>query len=110
MRTKNLADLYNLPLVDWEAVVARLEAGLTQAPGSGGPDHHVCWLATTNRDGSPHLTGIGALWAKDAFWFTSGTSTRKARNLARDGRCSLSVNTDEFHLVLEGNAEHMTDR
>ena len=39
---KNLADLYDLPLVDWSAVTARLDQGVTQAPGTGGPDRHTC--------------------------------------------------------------------
>ena len=38
MNAKNLADLYHLPLVEWSAVEAQLNAGMTQAPGSGGPD------------------------------------------------------------------------
>ena len=49
----NLAELYGLPLVDWARIEARLEAGLSQAPGTGGPDRHTCWLATINPDGSP---------------------------------------------------------
>ena len=44
----NLAELYGLPLVDWARIEARLEAGLSQAPGTGGPDRHTCWLATIN--------------------------------------------------------------
>jgi PPOX class probable F420-dependent enzyme len=106
---KNLADLYELPLVDWNAVTARLDRGLTEAPGPGGPDRHTCWLATINADGSPHVTGIGAVWVDDAFWFETGAQTRKARNVARDPRCSLSVSTQEFDLVVEGDAHQITD-
>ena len=39
------------------------------------------------------MTGVGALWVDGAFWFETGPSTRKARNLARDPRCALSVAT-----------------
>ena len=109
MRARNLGELYNLPLVDWATIRERLAAGVTQAPGSGGPNHHVCWLATTNADGSPHLNGIGTLWERDAFWFETGASTRKGRNLARDPRCALSLHTDEFHLVVEAAAELIVD-
>ena len=109
MRAKNLADLYKLPLVEWSEVVGRLSAGIEQAPGSGGPNHHVFWLATVNADGSPHQTGVGALWAENALWFETGSTTRKGRNLARDPRCSLCVNTDEFHIIIEGDAEMITD-
>lgn len=105
----NLADLYDCPLVDWDRVVANLDAGLTQAPGTGGPDRHTCWLATVDADGSPHLTGIGALWVDGTFWFETGATTRKGRNLARDPRCTLSVAADDFDLVVEGEARAVRD-
>jgi hypothetical protein len=105
----NLADLYGLPPVDWARIQSRLDAGVTQGPSSGGPNRHTCWLATINRDGSPHVTGIGAIWVDGAFWFETGEGTRKAKNIARDARCTLSVATDEFDLVVEGTADQITD-
>ena len=63
MDATNLAELYHSPLIEWDRISERLERGMTQAPGSGGPDRHTCWLATVNRDGSPHVTGIGAIWS-----------------------------------------------
>jgi nitroimidazol reductase NimA-like FMN-containing flavoprotein (pyridoxamine 5'-phosphate oxidase superfamily) len=109
MEARNLADLYDLPLVDWQGVVSQLDAGLSQAPGTGGPDRHTCWLATIDDDGRPHVTGIGAVWHEGSFWFETGASTRKGRNVARDPRCTLSVAADRFDLVVEGEAEHITD-
>lgn len=106
----NLADLYGTPLLDWGRITARLDRGVSQAPGTGGPDRHTCWLATVNLDGSPHVTGIGALWVDDMFWFETGAGTRKGRNLARDPRCTLSVATHDFDLVVEGDAQRVTDR
>jgi PPOX class probable F420-dependent enzyme len=109
MEATNLADLYRTPLLDWGRIEARLDQGLSQSPGSGGPNRHTCWLATINRDGSPHVTGIGALWVDGTFWFETGTGTRKARNIARDPRCTLSVAAQEFDLVVEGEARVVTD-
>jgi pyridoxamine 5'-phosphate oxidase-like protein len=109
MDATNLAELYDLPLLDWAPIQARLSAGVTQAPGTGGPNRHTCWLTTINPDGSPHVTGIGGLYADGAFWFQSGTQTRKARNLARDPRCALSLATEEFDLVVQGDARQVTD-
>lgn len=109
MDATNLADLYDLPTLDWAAVAARLDAGLPQAPGSGGPNRHTCWLTMINPDASPHVTGIGALWAEGAFWFETGERTRKGRNLARDPRCALSLATEEFDLVVEGDGRQVTD-
>ena len=109
MEATNLADIYGTPLVQWAKIEDRLEGGLTQAPGTGGPNRHTCWLATINRDGSPHVTGIGALWVDGTFWFETGEQTRKARNVARDPRCTLSIATEEFDLVVEGEAHRVTE-
>jgi len=109
MEATNLADLYHSPLLDWAPIEERLRAGLSQAPGTGGPDRHTCWLATINSDGSPHVTGVGALWADGCWWFTTGMRTRKGRNLARDPRCTLSVAAPEFDLVVDGEASLVTD-
>ena len=109
METRNLAERYGTPLIDWGRVERRLDRGLEQGPGSTGPGRHTCWLATSNADGTPHLTGIGVLWVSGAFWFETGERTRKGRNLARDPRCSLSVATDEFDLVVEGSATVVDD-
>jgi hypothetical protein len=73
----HLADLYALPIIHWSVIEDRLSAGVSQAPRTGGPDRHTCWLATINRDGSPHVTGVGAVWFEAAFWFETGEQTRK---------------------------------
>ena len=47
VETKNLADLYHLPLVDWEEITGRLDRGVTQAPGTGGhgsPQKEFTWF------------------------------------------------------------------
>lgn len=110
MKATNLAQLYGLAELDWNGVRGRLGDGLSQAPNTGGPARHTCWLTTINADGGPHVTGVGALWVDGAFWFETGPSTRKARNLARDPRCALSVATEQFDLVVEGAASACTDR
>ena len=109
MEATNLADLYDLPLLDWSQIEAGLVQGITQVPDTGGPNRHTCWLTTINADGSPHVTGIGALWADGSFWFETGEGTRKGKNLARDPRCVLSVATHDFDLVVEGTASKVSD-
>jgi hypothetical protein len=109
MEATNLADIYGTPLLDWDRIEARLDEGLTQGPETSGPNRHTCWLATINRDGSPHVTGVGALWVDGAFWFETGDGTRKGKNLARDSRCTLSIATHQFDLVMEGDAHKVTD-
>jgi hypothetical protein len=55
------------------------------------------------------MTGVGALWVDGTFWFETGDGTRKAKNLARDPRCSISVAVREFDVVVEGTASKITD-
>ncbi|WP_226353614.1 pyridoxamine 5'-phosphate oxidase family protein [Pseudonocardia sp. ICBG601] len=109
MDTQNLADLYELPALDWPSVTDRLAAGYEQAPGGGGPDRHTTWLTTLDADGAPHVTAIGSLWLDGSFWFETGRGTRKGRNLARDPRCTLALSTREFDLSVQGSAEVVTD-
>jgi PPOX class probable F420-dependent enzyme len=109
MEPTNLATLYGATPMDWSQVSGRLEQGVPQAPGGGGPGRHTCWLTTLNPDGSPHVNGVGGLWADGAFWFETGEATRKGRNLARDPRCALSVAVHEFDLVVEGEAARVED-
>jgi Pyridoxamine 5'-phosphate oxidase len=109
VKATNLDTIYGSPLLEWERIEERLARRITQAPGTGGPDRHTCWLATTNDDGSPHVTGVGAVWDDGAFWFQSGPGTRKARNVARDPRCALTVALAEFDLAVEGTAQRVAD-
>lgn len=109
MKAINLDTQDHTPTLDLARITDRLDRGYSQAPGTGGPDRHSTWITTTNADGSPHLTGIGALWTEGAFWFETGPGTRKARNLDRDPRCALAVALQEFDLTVEGRAERVTD-
>jgi len=102
-------DGYGAPEIPWATVRARLEQGIPQEPGAGGPDRHTCWLATTGPDGRPHVVPLGVIWVAGACYFTSGAGTRKSRNLAHDPRCVITVATREFDLVFEGTAARVTD-
>jgi hypothetical protein len=66
-------------------------------------------LATINEDGSPHVTAVGAVWVDGTFWFQTGATTRKRRNVERDGRCSIGVSIRDADVVVEGRAERVTD-
>lgn len=48
MEATNLADLYKTPLLDWDRIKSRLDQGVTQAPETGGPNRHTCWLARSS--------------------------------------------------------------
>jgi Pyridoxamine 5'-phosphate oxidase len=107
MEIINLGTVDGLPPVDWAAIVAKLAAGSAPAPDA--VNSRTTWLSTVNEDGSPHVTAVGALWLDDAFWFQTGASTLKARNVARDSRCSIAVSIRDADVVVEGDAARVTE-
>ena len=102
-------DGYGAPLIPWRSVRERLEQGFTQVPGSGGPDRHTCWLATVHPDGRPHVMPLGVNWMDGAFYFSTGATTRKAKNLTHNPQCVITVATHDFDIVVEGTAMRVTD-
>jgi hypothetical protein len=102
-------DGYGAPIIPWRNVQRRLSQGWSQRPGSGGPNRHTCWLATVRADGRPHVAALGAQWVDGCFIFNAGAGTQKARNLAHDAHCVLTVALDEFDLVVEGSATRVTE-
>ena len=107
METINLGARDGLPPVDWTAIAAKLDAGSAPAPDAH--NARTTWLATVNEDGSPHVTPVGALWLDGAFWFQTGSGTRKRRNVERDPRCSVSLSIRDADVVVEGDATRVTD-
>lgn len=108
MKTTNLGVADGLPPVDWADVTDKLVEGAPPAPDAH--NSRTTWLTTINDDGSPHVTAVGAAWIDGTFWFQTGSDTRKARNIARDARCTVSVSTRDADVVVEGNATRITDR
>jgi hypothetical protein len=70
----------------------------------------IFFIGTTRPDGRPHAAGIGVLWIDDDLYFTSGLTTRKARNLAANPSCTISGRLEGIDLVLGGEATVVTDR
>jgi len=54
-------------------------------------DVHLCVLATTNKDGSPHVAGLWYELRGDTILMNTGTASKKVRNLRRDARASVIV-------------------
>lgn len=103
----NLGVSEGLPPVDWNVVDDKLTA--RAAPEPEAHNARTTWLTTLNEDGSPHVTAVGALWRDGAFWFQTGARTRKARNVARDPRCSVAMSTLDADIVVEGDAARVTE-
>lgn len=95
-------DRYGHAALPWSRPRDLLAAG-TPGPGT------TFFLGTVRPDGRPHAAGIGALWFDSVLYFTGGPDTRKARNLAANPACTISVRMEGLDLVLDGTATRVTD-
>ena len=66
---------------------------------------HTYWVATTRRDGAPHVMPVWGVWLDNAFCFSTGAQSRKARNLAENSKCVITCEASEAQIIVEGVAE-----
>src|SRR5215813_2502944 len=108
METTNLAEADGLASLDWSQVEHQL-TDLLMLDDPRSPNRSTFWLTTLNADGSPHVTSVGALWHAGSVWFQTGDRTRKAKNVARDPRCTVSVATGGYDVTVAGVARRVTE-
>lgn len=72
-------------------------------------DARFSWLATTRSDGRAHVRPCLTIWMDGLLHSTTRGDAAKGRHLEADGRCSMSVRTDDMDLVVEGTAAFVTD-
>jgi hypothetical protein len=82
-------------LLDWSWARQRLERA------------HNYFLATTCPDGRPHLMPIWGVWLHDAFYFSTGRASRKARNLAANPACVITAENAAEAVIVEGVAQEV---
>ncbi|MBO0688055.1 MAG: pyridoxamine 5'-phosphate oxidase family protein [Candidatus Dormibacteraeota bacterium] len=68
------------------------------------------WLGTVRPDGRPHVMPVWAVWDEGGLWFSSSGRSRKARNLRADPRCTVTTEDAWQPVVVEGDAELVTER
>lgn len=71
---------------------------------------HNYWIATARPDGSPHLMLVWGIWWEDAFWFSTGPRTRKAKNIAAHPHCVIGTEHADEAVILEGVVQEIKDR
>lgn len=65
-------------------------------------------IATLRRDGRPYTVPVFWLWKEGGFWLTGTSSRVWCKQLLRDPRCSLCIETMEpfpAHVEVDGRAE-----
>jgi len=66
---------------------------------------HNYWITTVKPDGSPHTMVVWALWQDGRLLFSTGSKSRKARNLAHNPNCVICTEKAEEAVIVEGVAE-----
>ena len=66
---------------------------------------HNYWITTVKPDGSPHTMVVWGLWQDGRFLFSTGSQSRKARNLAKNPRCIVCTEDAHEAVIVEGIAE-----
>jgi hypothetical protein len=80
-------------MLPWSWAVERLTAGKNY------------WVATTSPDGRPHAMPVWGVWLEDGLWFGTSSRSRKGRNLARDPRVAVHLESGDEVVILEGEVE-----
>jgi hypothetical protein len=98
------------------------KASRPQAPGYGFPEgtkgllpwswaeqrlkkSHNYWITTVKPDGSPHTMVVWGLWQDGRLLFSTGSKSRKARNLASNPNCVVCTEHANEAVIVEGIAE-----
>ena len=66
---------------------------------------HNYWITTVRPDGSPHTMVVWGLWQDGRFLFSTGSTSRKTRNLAENPRCIVCTEHAQEAIIVEGIAE-----
>jgi len=66
---------------------------------------HNYWITTVRPDGVPHTMVVWGLWQEGRFLFSTGSESRKARNLRANKHCIVSTEDAYEAVIVEGVAE-----
>lgn len=72
------------------------------------------WLATIRpaKDTArprPHVMPVWGVWLDDAFFFSTGSKSRKGQNLAANPACSIANDEGEEAVIVEGEARQLDE-
>jgi hypothetical protein len=63
------------------------------------------WIATTRPDRRPHVMVVWALWLDGFLYFSTGSKSRKARNLSKNQHCTMCTERADEAVIVEGVVE-----
>lgn len=82
-------------MLPWDWAVERLERSRNY------------WICTTRADGSPHAAPVWGLWWDGGVFFGTSPESRKGRNLARDPRVAIHLESGDEVVMLEGEIDRV---
>lgn len=85
-------------MLAWDAVTDKLAASRNY------------WIVTTGGDGRPHAVPVWGVWLDGTLLFATDTASRKGRNIRRDGRVAVHLESGDDVVTLQGAAEVERDR
>jgi PPOX class probable F420-dependent enzyme len=62
------------------------------------------WVATTGSDGAPHIVPVWGVWFDGALWFSTDPASTKGRNLGRDDRVVVHLESGDEVVIVHGRA------
>ena len=65
---------------------------------------HNYLITTVRPNGRPHTMVIWGIWLENAYYFSTGADTRKAKNLAANPHCVICNEKIEEAVIVEGDA------
>ena len=69
---------------------------------------HNYWLTSVRPNGAPHTMVVWGIWLDEAYHFSTGAATRKARNLQQNPNCIVCGENAEEAVIVEGVARLLT--
>jgi general stress protein 26 len=66
---------------------------------------HNYWITTVKPDNSPHTMVVWGLWQDGRLLFSTGSKSRKARNLAQNPNCVICTELANEAVIVEGVAK-----
>ena len=81
---------YPFTPIDWDDVTRRLT------------DERNYWIVTSRRSGAGHSVPVWGIWHDDTFWFFTNLDSLTGRNLARDPRAQVHLESGDDVVMLFG--------
>jgi hypothetical protein len=80
-------------MLDWSWAEERLEVSRNY------------WVVTSGEDGTPSAAPVWGVWADGAVYFGTNPRSRKGRNLAREPRAEIHLESGDEVVILHGEVE-----